>query len=129
MRTAWIWCRRAMASLYLVVGVLLIFSPGLEVWARTSGALFMGGTSARWVAFDPMFSRGRRLHGFSMARGFRLMCVTYAAAGGCALVALFKLNVAFASFVSPFLLGWTGLWVWTLRRTWDDAAWNEVSSP
>lgn len=110
----WRYAGRALGTLQLAGGVFLLAYTS-QGWLWASGGLFLCGSGVRYWAFDPLFENGQRVLRFSLARGFRLMCIAYIAAGICAIVGLFRLNVPFAAFVSPFLLVWVGLWVSALR--------------
>ncbi len=124
-KTMWAVLRRLFAILLLVVGLSLIFAPGPGFWLRASLGIFTCGSAVRWFAFDRRLVGGRQILGFSLVRGWRLMCVAYIAAGGCAMIGAFtSLETAFAWILTPFLVGWISFWVWVLRRYGGAQCWH-----
>jgi hypothetical protein len=107
----------AMMQLF-VTGTWLVLGPGRHSWLTAALALYSVGFAVRAVTFDtPFFSSVARAR---VILGFRVMCVAYLGAAGCVLIGAFtSLPTAFAWIITPFLMVWISLWIWSLRRSGD----------
>lgn len=107
----------AMMQLF-VAGAWLVLGPGWHSWLTAALGLYAVGFAVHAVTFDTHFfsshSRAR------VVLGFRMMCVAYIGAAGCVLIGAFtSLPTAFAWIITPFLMVWISLWVWSLRQSGD----------
>jgi hypothetical protein len=123
----WTTVRRLTTILPLAAAALTLFAPGSGSWFFTALGIYCCGIVVRRLAFDPRLAGGRKVAGFSMVRGYGIMCGIYIIAGGCTLIGAFtSLPAAFAWILTPFILTWTSMWVWLLRKS-RGAEWQHHS--